>query len=421
MSFAPPTHRAVHVDGVRLLKTIAELAQFGADSQGGVSREAFTPADDQAREFLGGVAREAGLSTRVDQAGNLIVRAAGKPSGRPILLMGSHIDSVTNGGRFDGAYGVVAAIEALRTFVEQGIDTRYEPVAIGFANEEGALFPYPFWGSKAVTGTLDNPASATDRDGRSIRGPLRRAGGDLDTIGSAAWPPGSIAAYLELHIEQGPVLERRGLPLGVVDGIVGRTIVDVDIRGQRNHAGTTPMDDREDALVAAAQLVLAVEKISKQRRLCSVSTVGLLDVDNPQVNVVPGECRLSIDMRDVHPRNLLRAEKAVTDMVEQLAEHTGTEITAEVSMRSRPAHADPGLTAAIVETAEQLGLPYMTLPSGAGHDAQIIAGIAPFGMIFVPSTNGVSHAPEEHTDDAHLVAGADALATTAANLRGRQP
>ena len=410
--------RTVNVDGLRLLRILGELARFGADTQGGVSREAFTPADDAARAYLSGLARDAGLHPRVDQAGNLVVRLSPVPSGRPVLLIGSHLDSVTNGGRLDGAYGVVAALETLLTFAEQDVETRYEPVMVAFTNEEGALFPQPFWGSMALAGTLDpaEAALAADRAGNPIRGPLARAGGDLDAIGDAAWPPGSIAAYLELHIEQGPVLERRDIPIGVVDAIVGRTIFEITVDGQRNHAGTTPMGERSDALVAAAQLVLAVEDVSHARRLCSVSTVGLLDVEPGLTNVVPGRCGLSVEIRDTSTEQLRKAETAVVAAAEGIARDTGTSVTVDVQRLSEPVHADPALSGAIAATAERLGLPYMTLSSGAGHDAQIIGGVAPMAMIFVPSAHGISHAPEEHTDDVHLVAGADVLAATAANL-----
>lgn len=416
MSHTPLRERSVQVDGMRLLRTIEELAEFGGDEQGGVSREAFTPADDAAREYLSRRARDAGLFPHVDQAGNLIVRIGPEPDGRPQLMIGSHLDSVTNGGRLDGAYGVVAALETLTVFAESHVDSRYEPVMVAFTNEEGALFPQPFWGSMAIAGTLTDAESAIDRAGESIREPLARAGGDLDTIDRAAWAPGSIAAYLELHIEQGPVLERRGFPIGVVDAIVGRTIFEITVSGRRNHAGTTPMPDRQDALVASSRLVLAVEEVSKRRKLCSVSTVGLLDVEAGLTNVVPGRCHLSVEIRDTSAEALLKAEEAIVDAVLAIGEETGTAVEVEVTMRSAPVLADPRLMTAIAETADRLELPHMTLSSGAGHDAQIIGGVAPMAMIFVPSEHGISHAPEEHTDDMYLVAGADVLAATAANL-----
>lgn len=406
----------IRANGARLLRTLRELAGFGANDQGGVSREAFTPAEDAARQYLANIAARAGLYPDVDQAGNLIVRRSATPTNKPTLLMGSHLDTVTNGGWLDGAYGVVGALEALTVLTERDLDTRLEPVVIAFANEEGVRFPLPFWGSRAVAGQLAASTNAVDRQGGSIRAPLARAGGDLDKVADAAWPRGSIGAYLELHIEQGPVLEDRNLALGIVDAIAGRTTFEIDIFGRQNHAGTTPMNCRSDALVAAAHLVLAVEKIAKQRRLVSVSTVGGLDVRPGDTNVIPGHATLTVEIRDARPERLARGERAVLAAASDVGRQTRTRIEADVVMRAKPVSTDPALRARVAATANKLALPHLPLSSGAGHDAQIIAAIAPVGMIFVPSIGGVSHAPDEDTADADLIAGADALTATAAAL-----
>lgn len=406
----------VRANGPRLLRTLRELAGFGANEQGGVSREAFTPAEDAARQYLADIATQAGLYPQVDQAGNLVVRRSSKPASKPALLMGSHLDTVTNGGWLDGAYGVVSALEAMIVLTERDLDTRLEPVVIAFANEEGVRFPLPFWGSRAVVGQLAASASTVDRQGRSIRAPLARAGGDLDKVADAAWPRGTIGAYLELHIEQGPVLESRNLPLGIVDAIAGRTTFEISVFGRQNHAGTTPMSCRSDALVAAAHLVLAIEKIAKQRRLCTVSTVGSLDVRPGVTNVIPGHAALTVEIRDARPERLARAERAVLAATGEVGRQTGTRIEADVAMRAEPVRTDPALRACLAATAEKLALPHLPLSSGAGHDAQIVAATAPVGMIFVPSIGGISHAPDEDTTDADLVAGADALTATAAVL-----
>jgi N-carbamoyl-L-amino-acid hydrolase len=408
--------RRVRIDSGRLLELLGRLARIGAVPGGGVSREGFTPAEDAARAQVGEVARAAGLCPRVDQAGNLIIRRPGSRGDRPALLIGSHLDSVTNGGRLDGAYGVAAGVEVLRTFADLDIRTELEPVVIAFANEEGARFPQPFWGSLAVAGRLDHPERAVDGAGLPIGPEVARAGGDLPGIAGAAWPGGSVGAYLELHIEQGPVLERAETPIGLVQAIVGRTVLKVTVAGRQNHAGTTPMDQRRDALAAAARLVLDVQRLAGHRGLCAVATVGDLSVEPGLANVIPGRATMLVDLRDGSASRLARAERAVRDAAAGIARRDGVSIEAHAVARTRPVQTDPRLRAVIAAAADDLGQAYLPLSSGAGHDAQIIAGIAPIGMIFVPSKDGLSHCPEEFTADHHLVAGACVLASAAASL-----
>ncbi|WP_326948024.1 M20 family metallo-hydrolase [Amycolatopsis sp. NBC_01307] len=400
---------AVRVNGTRMLADLDKLATYGVDSEGGLSRLGFTSAEDSARAFLRDAAARAGLGSTVDQAGNLFLHHGKTLPDDPVVLMGSHVDTVRRGGRFDGTYGVVAGLEVLRTLAEHDLPMRNAPVAVAFSNEEGALFPYPFWGSLAVSGQLDAPEAAVDRTGRSIREPLARAGGDLDAIGDAVWPPGMMAAYLELHIEQGPVLESRGIPIGVVTGIVGRTIMEFEVRGKQNHAGTTPMDQRRDALVAAAKLVLRVEALSAERKLCAVSTVGDLAVEPGQANVVPGRARLTAEIRDLDATRLEVVEALLREETTRSAREAGVDVTCVTTMRSAPVRTATALQTAIEEAAADLALPVVAMPSGAGHDAQMIAAVAPVGMIFVPSRDGISHAPEEHTAPGQLVAGANVL------------
>jgi N-carbamoyl-L-amino-acid hydrolase len=406
----------VRIDGGRLLQLLGELARIGAVAGGGVSREGFTPAEDAARAHVSDVARGAGLLPRIDEAGNLIVQMSNGLARRPALLIGSHLDSVTKGGRFDGAYGVAAGIEVMRTFSELGVPTEFEPVVIAFANEEAARFPPPFWGSLAVTGRLRRPEEITDCSRRPIGPELARAGGDLGAITAAAWPRGSIGAYLELHIEQGPVLERAEIPIGLVEAIYGRTILDVTVSGRQNHAGTTPMEQRRDALPAAAHLVLAVEGVAKRSRLCAVATVGNLTADPGLTNVIPGRCTMVVDLRDGSASRLAAAEQAIHAVAADIAHQCGVRIDAAAITRTSPVQTDPRLRTAIAAAADDLDQRYLAMPSGAGHDAQIIADLAPIGMIFVPSRGGLSHCPDEFTADHHLVAGACVLAGAAARL-----
>ncbi|MFY1671405.1 Zn-dependent hydrolase [Plantactinospora sp. WMMB334] len=418
-SIAHPPREKMAIDGARLLDRIERFAAIGRNATGGLDRVAFGDDDLRARaEFLREAAA-AGLAGSVDAAGNILVR---RPPGLarpdlPALLVGSHLDTVVNGGRLDGAYGVLVALEILQTVVEHGVELSYEPVAVVFANEEGARFPQPFWGSRALAGHLDElPAEPCDHDGAPLRGPLARAGGDLDRLATAAWPPGSVAAYLELHVEQGPVLEAGGERIGVVSDITGRTLLIAVVRGGAGHAGTTPMDLRCDPLAAACRMVLAIESLSREQRLCRVSTVGRLDVRPNSPNTIARDVTLTIDLRDGDPARLAGAEQAARDLVASIAAERGAEAEVSVGTRSGPAHADAGLMAAIAESAAELGHAHRTMPSGAGHDAQIISSIAPFGMIFVPSVGGVSHVPEEDTADADLIAGAEVLLHTALRL-----
>jgi beta-ureidopropionase / N-carbamoyl-L-amino-acid hydrolase len=400
---------ALIVDAARLLRVIDELGQIGADRSGGVSRLGFSPEEDAAREYLAGVARQGGLSAHVDEAGNLIVRMPTQQPSPPALLIGSHIDSVVNGGRLDGAYGVAAGLESMLALAGRDMARQYEPVLVAFANEEGALFPCPFWGSLALAGHAPEMSS-------SFRAALARAGGDPANVQCAAWPACDVGAYLELHIEQGPVLEHNGIPIGVVDGIVGRTIFEVTVRGDQNHAGTTPMSERTDALVAAARVVHAVEDLSRRYALCSVSTVGKLDVEPGVVNVIPGKVTLSAEIRDIREDSLARAEGALQAALRDIEAASGACVEVTVTTRAQPVPTNPRLRAVIASAADSLDLPHMTLSSGAGHDAQMIASLAPIGMIFVPSQAGISHSPAENTAAEDLVNGANVLAAAVSIL-----
>jgi N-carbamoyl-L-amino-acid hydrolase len=261
----------------------------------------------------------------------------------------------------------------------------------------------------------DAPVSADDA-GRPARDYLVDAGGDPGRLAEAAWAPDRIKAYLEPHIEQGPVLERLGLPIGIVDGIVGRTILETEIRGEQQHAGTTPMSDRRDALATAAEFLLWIRQIAAEDHVCSTSTVGHLAVSPNTTNTIPGLVRLRADLRDTDPGRLIQAESAVRAAGARMQQETGCEITVQTVHQSAPARTDPKLRQVIADAAAELGLSGQVMPSGAGHDAQIVARIAPVGMIFVPSRGGVSHAPSEDSSDAALVHGADVLLGAALRL-----
>jgi beta-ureidopropionase / N-carbamoyl-L-amino-acid hydrolase len=413
--------QALAVDAGRFEQVLRDLALIGADPGGGISRLGLSQAENEARAYLCRVSQEAGLVSEIDPAGNLLVRRHGANPDTPVLLLGSHIDTVKNGGWLDGAYGVVAALEALRVLAAAAFDGPYEPVAVGFANEEGALVQYPFWGSRALAGSLADARAACDRDGQPVGSYLSAAGGDLDRIADATWPPRRIVAYLELHIEQGPLLEQRNIPIGVVDRIVGRTIVEIEVRGESGHAGTTPMSRRKDALIAAAALVQQIESIAGGvHHACATATVGFLTVFPNTTNTIPGTVHLTAEMRDYERERLDRAEALLRSMAAQVGRERGVEVVVRAAHRSCPAITHPAIRSAVQKAAVSLELDCLTMSSPAGHDAQIVAAIAPVGMIFVPSKDGVSHAPAEDTAMPALVAGAQVLLNTALELSPEQ-
>jgi len=413
------------VDGDRMLRRLADLGRIGVNPAGGITRAGFSDQDRQAQRFLAREASQAGLHAWVDPAGNLLFRRGDADERRPRLLMGSHIDTVVNGGGFSGAYGVVAALEVLQVLAEDvGAEPPHcEPVVVAFANDEGALFPQVLWGSKALAGCGDElPAEPADRFGRPLRETLRQAGGDLDSLAAAAWSPESISAFLELHIEQGPILEDSGVPIGVVDSISGRLLFDVTVLGRAGHAGTTPMTGRSDALVTASRIVLAADEIARSGR-CQVATTGRLTLRPDAANVIPSEAFATVEFRDGSRSRLAAAERDFLDAVRRIADAAGpgVGVEAERSFVIEPVATDPRLRQAIATAAGELGLACVELPSEACHDAQIIATIAPVGMIFVPCRSGVSHVPEEHADPENLIAGAEVLLRVARSLQGREP
>jgi N-carbamoyl-L-amino-acid hydrolase len=407
------------IDPRRLLRRLRELSTIGRAPGGGVTRPGFSQAAAAAVSYVAAEARHGGLTATIDAAGNLLIRQPA-PSGRRTLLTGSHLDTVLNGGWLDGAYGVIAALEAVQVATDHRLDPGYDMAAVAFANEEGARFPQAFWGSMALAGTLSLPSEPmTDDHGQSLREALSRAGGNMDEVGSASWSPGSLAGYVELHIEQGPVLEEAGVPIGVVDAITGRTVLEAQFAGRAAHAGTTPMEHRADALLGAAHLVIAVNQLPA-RGLCRVATAGRLSATPGSPNTIAGSARITIDLRESHPDRLARAEAAIRGEIAALAAELGLKPDCHVLVRSAPAATDPWLRQCISSAARDLKFQSLELPSGAGHDAQIMAAVTPIGMIFVPSIGGVSHVPHEDTAPTDLIAGAQVLLS--AILRaGRSP
>ncbi len=393
------------VNGARLVADLAALAKIGGTPEGGVSRPAYGEEDLRARKQVREMMQAARLSVRVDAAGNTIASRPGMESGLKPIVIGSHTDSVPNGGRFDGALGTLAAVEVARVLVEQGIDLRHPLEVVDFQNEEGGLI-----GSKAMAGRLPRSDLALKAvSGRLIGDGIRLLGGDPDRIDEAKRQPGSIAAYLELHIEQGRVLERAGANIGVVEGIVGIRYWEVTFDGVATHAGTTPMADRHDALLAAARFVDAVNATVLATAGRSVGTVGRLAVLPGAPNVIPGRVVLTLELRDLEVAKIEALFVRVEAEAQRIAVGNGTKVSFIPTLANEPAPTDQRVRDAVSSAATALGLKPHGMPSGAGHDAQNMTVLGPSGMLFVPSVDGISHSPREHTSDEDVVNGANVL------------
>ncbi len=393
----------------RFNQTLEELGHLG-ESPDGMDRVAYSPADIAGREYTVKLMREAGLETRIDTAGNIIGLRAGSDGSLPAIALGSHTDTVPKGGKYDGALGVMAAIEAVRTLQEQGHRTRHPVEVIDFTNEEGTRFHRWLVGSRSMAGQLEQEdLDAVDDDGCCLGPCLADIGGDISRIGEAARGPGELAAYFELHIEQGPNLYQSGTPIGVVTGITGRAVFEVEIEGQANHAGTTPMATRRDALVSASKLVLAIQKMAAEQEICRVSTVGSIKAVPNAVNVIPGNASIGLEFRDTDMEALAAAEEELRRITDRAAVNDGVDIEVNRHRFTSSVPITAEMQALVAEAAENCGLTWEPLPSGAGHDAQAVAAIAPVAMLFVPSVAGISHSPEEYSTPEDCANGAQVL------------
>jgi N-carbamoyl-L-amino-acid hydrolase len=401
----------LRVDGDRMRQTLEGLSQFGRPAGGtfadGVSRTAYSDADIAGRAYVIGLMRDAGLNPVVDPAGNIIGKRPGTVAGLKPIIIGSHIDSVRAGGNFDGDVGSMGALEVLRTLDDHKIRTRHPVELAIWSNEEGGTV-----GSTAFAGKLAADALDTRYYGIPLAEGLKRIGGDPARLAEAARPPGSVHSYLELHIEQGGILDKARIPIGVVDGIVAIDQWDVTITGFANHAGTTPMAGRQNALIAAARLIEAVDAIVKREPGRQVGTVGQLTVFPNAPNVIPGKVEMTVELRDLSGSKVKALGAAVQAEAQQIATASGTTIRFRPREQIREALADPSVQTKIEAAARLLGLAFMHLPSGAGHDAQLLATLGPMGMIFVPSIDGISHSPKELSTWSDCANGANVLLHT---------
>ena len=397
------------INETRINQTMQELGQLG-DSPEGMLRVAYSPEDIAGRDYAVKLMREAGLETRIDTAGNIIGRRSGSDDSLPAIAMGSHTDTVPEGGKYDGALGVMAAIEVISTLVEQGHRTRHPLEVIDFTNEEGTRFHRWLVGSRSMSGLLEQEdLDAEDDDGFGLGPCLADIGGDISRIEEAVRKPGELAAYFELHIEQGPYLDRSGTPIGVVTGITGRAVFEVEIEGKANHAGTTPMSTRRDALVSASKLVLAIQKMAAEQEICRVSTVGSIKAVPNAVNVIPGSASIGLEFRDTDMEALASAEQELQRITDQAVIDDAVDIDVIRHRFTTSVPITPDMQAMVAEAAENCGFEWESLPSGAGHDAQAVANIAPVAMIFVPSLDGISHSKEEYSTPQACANGAQVL------------
>ncbi len=397
----------------RLEETLMTLANYGKDEEGRTNRVAFSDADIAGRAYVIQLMEEAGLEVHIDAAGNIVGKKAGSVPGLAPLSFGSHIDMVPDGGNYDGIVGSLAAVEVVRTLQEQRIQTRHPLEVLIFSNEEGGVM-----GSRALAGKLGPTALAVKNNtGYTMAEGIQRIGGDTTKLKEVIRKRGDIAAFLELHIEQGGILEQEGIDIGVVEGIVGINWWKVEVMGKANHAGTTPMDQRQDALVAAAKFVLAVNETALKNEGRHVCTVGMIEAQPGAPNVIPGKVIMSLEIRDLSAEKMKSLFREIEEKAEAIGKASDTTFRiSPIDGTGDPAMTDPAIRETITEVATSLGLSTLSMPSGAGHDAQDMALLAPTGMIFVPSQGGISHSPNEFTSAADMAHGANVLLHTLLKL-----
>ena len=402
------------VDGVRLWERLQRLGRVGAVTDGGIVRPAYGTSHAEAVALVASWMREAGLAPGMDETGNLI---AVLPGSRPELAaigLGSHLDSVPHGGAFDGALGVLAALEVAQALREHGITPRRSLAVLGFADEEGNNFGIGVLSAQLWIGEIAPADFATirDRDGRNLAAYL--AAFDVPSVPRVARP--ELAAFLELHVEQGPLLDAAGHVAAAVEGIVGIARATVTFTGAANHAGTTPMSMRKDALWGGAELALAVRDLGQASDGRAVTTVGVFEVGPGATNVIPGQVRLRVEIRSPDEDVIARSCARVEALAAEIAERQGLRAAIEAWHHAPAVPMHPVALRATQRALVDAGLPERTMPSWAGHDAKVLARRMPVGMLFVPSKDGISHAPTEQTEAEHCAAGAEALLHAALRL-----
>lgn len=401
----------------RIKKDIETLATFNATPGNGVTRLSFTREDRLARDYLKEEMEKIGLKIWEDGYSNLFGRREGQNPDLPVIMIGSHFDTVINGGMFDGMAGVVAALEILRVFQEENIENYYPIEIVAMNDEEGVRFGTGISNSRAMTGIINEAElyNVKDKDGISLRDAMLSFGITPD-LENAKREKDSIKAFIELHIEQGPILEDNKKDIGLVEAIVGLDRYKVKFTGKSGHAGTTPMDNRKDALVSASKFILALNRIAKEVAGGTVGTVGELHLSPNAANVIPGSVELSVDIRAIDKEKINSVFEKLTKAITIIKKEDNVDIEMIKELYIAPVNMSKKLITVMEETADKLDYSYMLMNSGAGHDAMIMAGISPTSLIFVPSKGGLSHHPDEWTNYDDLKKGMELILNTVASI-----
>lgn len=382
----------------RVSRRLSELGEIGKNQEtGGLTRHAFTKEDRLAKDLVAKYMKEAGLTVREDAVGNVIGHRNGRNPQAPVVLTGSHIDTVCDGGKYDGSLGIIGALEVLQTFNEQGIETEHPIEVYAFNDEEGSRFSFSMFGSRGVIGDLKRKdLEMKDKNGITVAEAMKAQGFDPERINEADRSREAIKAFIELHIEQGKVLESHNLSVGIVSGIVNELWIKCTVQGEAGHAGATPMSMRHDALVAAAEMVQVVDREAKKTGT-TVATVGRLSVLPGGINIIPGTVQFTLDLRDTSQEVSDRVEAQIFKEFDRICQERGVTLSTELLQRIPPAPCTEEFRQVAQKACPEAGVPYFSLPSGAGHDAMQMINICPIGMIFVRSKDGISHNPLEYS------------------------
>ncbi|MDF2569748.1 MAG: amidase, hydantoinase/carbamoylase family [Sporomusa sp.] len=409
------------VDLNRLENNFCKLSRIGVEEHGGITRLAFSDADWEARLFVIQIMEQAGLKIRIDAFGNIIGRREGLNPQAPVVMLGSHIDSVPNGGNFDGVVGVLAAIEVMHCLEEEGLVT-YHPIEIVvFMAEESSRFGAATLGSKAFCGkvTIADLNNFVDNTGISVAEAMR--GRDLlpEKISQASYT-GAIKSFMEIHIEQGKVLETTGKQIGVITGIAAPTRLKVIVSGQADHSGATPMNMRQDALAAAAEIILALEKVAAAAQHGTVGTTGIIHASPGVMNVIPGKVELGIDIRSISSESKQQVQQQLLAAIEVIKTNRQVDVDIHILTDEQPVQLPTEMVSFLSDICEKGGYSFMKMPSGAGHDAMHLAAVAHTGMVFIPCRAGISHNPAEWADIKDIVAGTELLLTATRKIACRE-